>query len=248
MHFVLDRYLSLNKISGIMKMYTFLLVALLISHRGFAQQKDIEVFEKKEGNKNIVVARNTSKTSYMVTVVINAKGMDVTPSTTVEAVIPGGYMKEMATLVPRPGEGWSYGYEVSFVEYSGTLPKSNTTSAPTQGSNPSTTTSTTSPSQTTTTSKVPVTPDQTSLTTAAIVVYSQAGCGRCSFVKKELDSKGVKYVEIDVNSPSPEINNMWQKLRDGGFDGNSITMPVVRVDGQYHYNIKDLAGFVAALK
>jgi len=230
-----------------MKLYTFLLAAFLFSHSGFAQQKDIEVFEKKDGNKNIVVARNTSKTSYMVTVVITAKGMDVTPSTTVEAIIPGGYMKEMATLVPKPGEGWSYGYEVSFVEYSGTLPKSNTPSTPTQGSKPSSTTSTTTPSQTPTV-KAPASPEQASLTSAPIVVYSQAGCGRCSFVKKDLDSKGVKYVEIDVNAPSPEVNNMWQKLRDGGFDGNSITMPVVRVDGQYHYNIKDLAGFVATIK
>lgn len=235
--------LPLKKIPNIMKLYTFLLAALLFSQSGFTQQKDIEVFEKKEGNKNIVVARNTSKTSYMVTVVINAKGMDVTPSTTVEAVIPGGYMKEMATLVPRPGEGWSYGYEVSFVEYSGELPKSNKTSSTT----PSTTTSTPTPPQTPTV-KAPTSPEQTNLTSAPIVVYSQAGCGRCSFVKKDLDSKGVKYVEIDVNSPSPEVNNMWQKLRDGGFDGNSITMPVVRVDGQYHYNIKDLAGFVATLK
>ena len=244
---VFDRSLPLKKNSGIMKMYTFLLAALLFSHSGFTQQKDIEVFEKKDGNKNIVVARNTSKTSYMVTVVINAKGMDVTPSTTVEAVIPGGYMKEMATLVPRPGEGWSYGYEVSFVEYTGALPKSTPTSSSTQGSKPSAV-ATTTPLQTPTPAKAPVSPEQTSLTSAPIVVYSQAGCGRCSFVKKDLDSKGVKYVEIDVNSPSAEVNNMWQKLRDGGFDGNSITMPVMRVDGQYHYNIKDLAGFVGTIK
>ena len=232
-----------------MKLYTLLLATLLFSHSGFAQQKDIEVFEKKEGNKNIVVARNTSKTSYMVTVVINAKGMDVAPSTTVEAVIPGGYMKEMATLVPRPGEGWSYGYEVSFVEYTGELPKGDKSPSPASGikTSSSPTASPTS-SQTGTAAKPPVTATPTNLTAASIVVYSQAGCGRCSYVKKELNARGVKFVEIDVNSPSPEVNNMWQQLRDGGFDGDSVTMPVVRVDGQYHYNIKDLAGFVATLK
>lgn len=230
-----------------MKLYTFLLATLLFSHSGFAQQKDIEVFEKKDGNKNIVVARNTSKTSYMVTVVITATGMDVTPSTTVESVIPGGYMKEMATLVPRPGEGWSYGYEVSFVEYTGALPKSSPMASPTKGSKPSATANTT-PLNSPTVAKAPASPQETSLTSAPIVVYSQAGCGRCSFVKKDLTSRGVKFVEIDVNSPSPEVNNMWQKLRDGGFNGDSVTMPVVRVDGQYHYNIKDLPGFVATLK
>jgi glutaredoxin len=247
MPFVLDRSLPLKKIYGIMKLYTFLLATLLFSHSGFAQQKDIEVYEKKDGNKNIIVARNTSKTSYMVTVVITAKGMEVTPSTTVEAVIPGGYLKEMATLVPIPGEGWSYGYEVSFAEYTGALPKSSPTTSPTQGSKPATTASTT-PLQKPTVAKAPVSPEETNLTSAPIVVYSQAGCGRCSFVKKDLTARGVKFVEIDVNSPSPEVNNMWQQLRDGGFNGDSVTMPIVRVDGQYHYNIKDLAGFVATIK
>ncbi len=242
MRFVFDRPLSLMKISGIMKMYTLLLAALLFSHSGFTQQNDIEVYEKKDGNKNIVIARNTSKLSYMVTIVISATGMDVTPSTTVEAVLPGGFMKEMATLVPRPGEGWSYGYEVSFVEYVGELPKSNTTTKS------STSDKKTTPTQSGTTAKPPVQPALAPLTTAPIVVYSQAGCGRCSFVKKELNAKGVKFVEIDVNSTSPEVNNMWQKLRDGGFNGDSITMPVVRVDGEYHYNIKDLAGFISGLK
>ncbi len=231
-----------------MKLYTFLLAILLFSHSGFAQQKDIEVFEKKEGNKNIVVARNTSKLSYMVTVVVNATGMDVTPSTTITAVIPGGYMKEMATLVPKPGEGWSYGYEVSFVEYEGELPKSNKTTTPTNTTPTTTPSVPSSPSQTGTTAKPPVAPTQASLTTAPIVVYSQAGCGRCSFVKKELNTRGVKFVEIDVNSTSPEVNNMWQQLREGGFNGDSVTMPVVRVNGEYHYNIKDLSGFVAGLK
>lgn len=243
MPFVQVRSLTLMKISAIMKLYTLLLAILLFSHSGFAQQNDIEVYEKKDGNKNIVVARNTGKTSYMVTITINATGMDVTPSTTVEAVIKGGFMKEMATLVPRPGAEWSYGYEVSFVEYTGEEPKSNTAAKQN-----ATSTKTTTTSQTGTTAKPPVTPPPAALTTAPIVVYSQAGCGRCSFVKKELNAKGVKFVEVDVNSTSPEVNNMWQKLRDGGFNGDSITMPVVRVDGEYHYNIKDLAGFVAGLK
>jgi len=233
-----------------MKFFAFLLATLLFSHHAIAQDNDIEVFEKKDGNKNIVVARNVSKTSYLVTIEITAKGMDVTPSMTVESVVPGGYMKEMATLVPRPGEGWSYGYEVSFVEYTGQAPKANSSSS-TSPATPSTTSTDAKPATSTTaaaTVKVPVTPAATNLTSAPIVIYTQAGCGRCAFVKKDLTSRGVKFVEIDVNSSSPEVNNMWQKLREGGFNGDSITMPVVRVDGEYHYNIPDLPGFVATIK
>lgn len=219
----------------------FFIVLVLVSclvGTSSAQQKDIEVFEKKEGNKNIVIARNTGKVSYQVTIKINAKGMDVTPGVAVEAVIPAGYMKEMATLVPRPGESWSYGYDVSFMEFSGQTPKTSTPPSNKQETPAATTDQTPNA-----TADVP----STSLSTAPIIVYTQAGCGRCTFVKKEMTSKGVVFEEVDVNGGSPEAANMWKLLRDGGFTGNSVTMPVVKVDGKLHYNIKDMAGFVNEL-
>jgi glutaredoxin len=222
-----------------MKLSTALITALVIlSGTIIAQQNDIEVYEKKDGNKNIVVARNVGKVSYMVSLSIEAKGMDITPGIAVEAVIPAGYMKEMAALTPRPGEAWSYGYDVSFVEYTG---------QPVKTSSPGTTKNDapTSPSAAKPTS--PPAP-KTELSKAPIIVYTQVGCGRCAFVKKEMKAKGIAFEEVDVNSGSPEVNNMWKQLRDGGFTGESVTMPVVKVNGQLHYDIKDLAGFVNGIK
>lgn len=223
-----------------MKLSTVLVAALVIlSGSIIAQQNDIEVFEKKDGNKNIVIARNVGKVSYTVTLKIEAKGMDVTPGMAVEAVVPAGYMKEMATLTPRPGEAWSYGYEVSFLEYTGT---------PVKTTSPGTTKNDAAPA--TPATPKPATPQapKTELSKAPIIVYSQVGCGRCSFVKKEMKAKDIAFEEVDVNSGSPEVNNMWKQLRDGGFTGESVTMPVVKVNGQLHYNIKDLAGFVNGIK
>lgn len=215
--------------------HTVILVAALLLHlSGFAQKNDIEIFEKKDGNKNIVVARNTGKVSYLVTLIINSKGMNVTPGAEVEAVVPAGYMKEMATLVAKPGESWSYGYDVSFTEYAGE-PLKTQPSAPGQPEAPMT------PSVT------PAAP-QTALSTAPIILYTQAGCGRCSTVKNQMKAAGITYEEVDVNSGSPEVNNMWKQLRDGGFTGERVTMPVVKVNGKLHYNIKDLTGFVNGLK
>jgi glutaredoxin len=219
-------------------LYSVLIVTLLLAFTSaIAQENDIEVFEKKEGNKNIVFARNTGKVDYLVSISITAKGMDVTPGIAVEAVVPGGYMKQLATLTPRPGEAWSYGYDVSYMEHTGQEVKSPSAQSA-QTSSPVT------PSMGTTPPPAP----QAKLSSAPIIVYTQVGCGRCSTVKKEMKAKGIAFEEVDVNSGSPEVNAMWKNLRDGGFTGDNVTMPVVKVNGQLHYNIKDLMGFVDGLK
>ena len=47
-----------------MKSSTALVIALfLLTGTVIAQKEDIEIFEKKDGNKNIVVARNVGKVS-----------------------------------------------------------------------------------------------------------------------------------------------------------------------------------------
>lgn len=213
-------------------------IALLVGLFGslFAQAQDIQVFEKKDGNTVIVVARNIGKTTYEVTVDITSSGMQVAPGQKVSAVIPAGYMKEMATLTPIPGQGWSYGYEVSFMESTGraaTGLQANTDAPaqPAAEAKPST-----------------VTAPAPKLSDAPLIVYTQATCGRCAMVKKELTARGVKFEEVDVNSGSPEVNAMWMKLRENGFTGNSVTMPVIRYNGTYHYDIKDLKGFIDGIK
>jgi glutaredoxin len=224
-----------------MKWVFAMLFVMTVIGTGLTQQKDIEIFEKKEGQKNIVMARNTGKVAYLVTIKINSSGMDVTPGMTAEAVVPAGYMKEMATLTPRPGESWSYGYDVSFMEHTGTTPKA-TTPPPTKQEAP------TGNNATVETAPSTVAVPKTTLSDNGIIIYTQAGCGRCATVKREMKAKGIPYTEVDVNSNSPEVSNMWKQLRDGGFTGNSVTMPVVKVNGQLHYNIKDLMGFVSGLK
>ena len=218
-----------------MKTTISILSLFLILTSCFAQKQDIDVFEKKEGSKVIVMARNTGKVEYSVTLDITSKGMDVTPSMKVVSVIPAGMMKEMANLVPRPGESWEYGYKVSFVQ-TGPTPevKPNTTAS--AGSQPSNTTVKPAPTPSTDVSK------------ANVILYTKPGCSRCAFVKKQLTAQGIAFEEYSTSSQSPEINNMWTGLRNSGFSGGSVTMPVVRADGKYYYNIPDLQGFVDKLK
>jgi glutaredoxin len=203
---------------------------------GFSQaQQPINVYEKKEGTKNLIMARNTGKLPYLVKVDIHATGMDVTPGLVVETVVPAGHIVQMAEITPRPGESWTYGYEVSYMEHT-----AENNVKPVEGGSPG-------PTVDDEISPVRVNPPAVQLSDARIIMYSKPGCGRCAAMKKQLDDRKIPYELVDVSTTSPEVNNMWKKLRDGGFTGDSVTMPVVRVDGKYHYNIKDLTKFVAEL-
>lgn len=59
-----------------------------------------------------------------------------------------------------------------------------------------------------------------------IKVYSKPNCMQCSFAKKYLDDKGVKYEEIDVFKDEESL----AMLRDKGFS----QMPVVSMNGDFH--------------
>ncbi len=211
----------------------FLFIGLGIS------QKEIDVYEKKEGDKTLLIARNTGKADYTVKITITSEGMDVKPSSIVEATVPAGMMKEIATITPIPGQSWSYGYDVV---YSQTLKK--TTATPLSNTAPSPSTPATKESQGASKTAA-VDPG---LSTANIILYSKPGCGRCSFAKKQLTDLGIAFEEVNTQSESPEVNNMWTQLRNNGFKGGSVTMPVIRANGTYHYDIKDLSELINKLK
>src|SRR5215204_1708940 len=114
-----------------MKSIGFALVFLLTSIFTYAQKPDVEVYEKKEGEKVIVIARNTGKSDYNVKINISSQGMDVTPASIVEASVPGGFMKEMAVITPRPGEIWSYDYNVTITQTIAKTPAKTSTTGTT---------------------------------------------------------------------------------------------------------------------
>lgn len=217
-----------------MKSLTVIALLLVIPICLAAQAQDIQVFEKKDGNKITVVARNIGQVDYAVTVDIQSAGMNVTPGKNVSAVIPAGHMKDMAILEPIPGQGWSYGYDVSFTQSSGGTGSGGQVNEAQPASSPAAARPASAPSP--------------ALSNAPLILYTQATCGRCTMAKKELSGRNLKFEEVDVNSGSPEVNAMWMKLRENGFTGTTVTMPVIRYNGIYHYDIKDLKEFLSTLK
>ncbi len=222
----------------------YILVSVLsFGFSAFAQKQDVEVYEKKEGDKVIVMARNTGTCDYKVKVTITSEGMDVNPSSVIEVNLPAGFMKEMATITPRPGTTWSYGYDVTITQLLTKAPA--TPSTPASPKAPTATKQTTSG---TTTLELKEAAPVPTLSTADIILYAKPGCGRCTLVKNQFVSLGIKHEEVNTQSSSPEVANMWAQLRNQGFSGGSVTMPVIRVNGKYHYDIKNLQEFVDKLK
>ena len=224
-----------------MKSILISLISLFLTTAIFGQKPEVEVYEKKEGDKTLIIARNTGKSESTVKLTITSQGMYVVPSSVVEAKVPAGFMKEMATITPRPGELWSYSYDVSI-----TQSVSKPTSTPATSTTPSSPKSTV----TTTTSNTPqkISTQDPSLSNADIILYAKPGCSRCTYAKKQLTSLGIAFLEVDTHSDSPEVPNMWAQMRSQGFKGGSVTMPVIRVKGQYHYDIPDLGSFISKLK
>jgi pathogenesis-related protein 1 len=77
-----------------------------------------------------------------------------------------------------------------------------------------------------------------------IEVYTMEGCGRCAYTIEYLNEKNIQYTEF---STSNDENNskMWNILyATNKYKGGSITMPVVVINGEVNYNIKDLKGFL----
>lgn len=218
-----------------MRILLVALVSFVITTNISAQKSDVEVYEKKDGEKTLIIARNTGKSEYLVKVNIKSEGMDVVPSSSVEVMLPGGFMKEIAIVTPRPGELWSYSYDVA-------ISRTVTASKPATAGTPE------APKQVSTTTSQPKSIPSPVLSDASVILYSKAGCGRCTLAKKQLNSLAISHEEVNTQSDSPEVSNMWSQLRTQGFKGGSVTMPVIRVNGQYHYDIKDLEGFINKLK
>ncbi|MEZ5008901.1 MAG: glutaredoxin domain-containing protein [Chitinophagales bacterium] len=84
--------------------------------------------------------------------------------------------------------------------------------------------------------------DQVNLITNdnTIMVYTMDGCGRCAYTIDFLKSNKIDYTEF--NTTNNDANNiaMWQRLKNAGFDENSIRMPVIVAKGETLYNINNL--------
>ncbi|MBK6365506.1 MAG: hypothetical protein IPL63_09980 [Saprospiraceae bacterium] len=86
------------------------------------------------------------------------------------------------------------------------------------------------------------------INTTKINVFTRDDCARCKFVIDEFEKNKVVYLELNTTLAPSNKELMFEKLKEVGFKGNTVQMPVVVYNGEVFYNITDLQAFVKKYK
>ena len=80
-----------------------------------------------------------------------------------------------------------------------------------------------------------------------VEIYTMPGCGRCAYTMEYVKKNNIKYIEYSTSNDDYNTK-MWELLgKTKGFNGGSITMPVVVKGGTTYFNIEKLEEFVTTL-
>jgi len=222
-------------------------VFMLFSLSSFAQNA-IELIEEQVDNAIVLTAINTTDQSVEVVLTLTSTGFGLKKEERFTEVIDAKSKSKMVSLVPTPGRKCTYSANLAYT---------TKTEAPTS-QKVSTTTKTTSASQTNAKHQsAPATqkqvvnkikPNNPMAGKKGIVVYSKNGCGRCDYVTKYLSDNNIPFQDLNITTDKAADAQMGKVLFANGFKGGSFTTPVITVDEEVHYNIKDLKSFLAELK
>ncbi len=203
-----------------------------------AQENLVELVEVRtdEGITLMGVSHIQDQTITMI-VEVNSVGFGLKKLETISKRIPAGQEVEIIKLIPRPNRQCSYTANFTYK----TRQVVESTQISNSRNNPITVPASKQASQTKTktTSIVdaPVLDD-------GIVVYSKSGCGRCEYVTNYFEAHGVPFNDLNISTDAAANERMSSALFGSGFKGGTFKTPVVTVNGEVFYNIKDLRTFV----
>lgn len=81
-----------------------------------------------------------------------------------------------------------------------------------------------------------------------IVVFSKDGCGRCTYATKFLKDNNIPFKELNITKYRGDSELMWKKLKEAGHSANTVSTPVIMVDGVAKLNTPDLNSFLSQYK
>lgn len=183
--------------------------------------QDVELEEERAVNGIKLFAKNNTADELEVLITVTYTGFTTDDKSPVSKVLNPSSKSLVFTLTAPAGVSCDYNVSVSYKKAKKAVEKPTTT----QGRTTS-----------------------IQMNTAKINVFTQDGCGRCEYVVKYFKDMNIPFVELNTTIHDPNQELMFEKLKEAGFTGNSVQMPVVWQNGKLDYNIKDLAKWVKTVK
>lgn len=79
-------------------------------------------------------------------------------------------------------------------------------------------------------------------------VFTKDDCARCQFVVESFEKNKVVYLELNTTIAPDNMDLMFSKLKEVGYNSKEVQMPVVVYKDKVYYNISDLKSFVQQFK
>ena len=74
-----------------------------------------------------------------------------------------------------------------------------------------------------------------------LVIFTKKECEKFAILIKKLEEKHITYREINADNRNRFYDYFWSRLRKDGFAQQTINVPVVVLNGNLEYLIKDVA-------
>lgn len=218
------------------------ILLLLIPGLLIGQEQQVELVEVKVEDGIMLKGVNHIQDQAISFVLeITSVGFGLKKLETISKVIPAGGEIDIIKLVPRPNRECSYSanfsYETKQAQNARLVEKKKMNRAEqnaivneNQASSP----------------KVEQ-PKIAAVENDGIVVYSKNGCGRCEYVTNYLKLNEIPFTDLNITTDQRSEDLMSEVLYADGYKGGSFMTPVITVNGEVFYNIKDIKGFVKDL-
>ena len=198
----------------------------------------------------VLTATNNDEVDYNLEVVLKTKGYGVENGHTVNTILSKNAIQEIGRYHPEANlNEYSFGHEsrITSIATSSNSGSANSKKSDNQQALHVESDGISESNSTTGEGKENINNSDLK-SSKAIVVYSKKGCGRCSMAVDYLADKGIEYNELDITSNKSNKKEMSDLMFAGGFEGGSFSTPVIVINGEAHYNIKNLRGFLRGIK
>lgn len=203
----------------------FLIICLVCILNGvvLAQKEDIEIEEERTASHIKLFGVNNTVDDLNLTFNLDLVGFTTDQNLPVQVVLKPNIRQYLVTLTAPKGVQCQYNSSISYKKIKKQSPEKAIT-----GKNTKTTGTQINPSK--------------------INVFTMNGCARCEYVIKYLEDNKIPFLELNTTLHQPNNDLMFEKVKETGFKGENVQMPVIVNKGKVDFNIKNIQDFVKSMK